>query len=485
ETSMLGPSCTANAETIAPYSIISLGHTLLQPSLATESTLTIHTPDGLLIDSYEVSVGDNVVPSTPLEATINTLSTSFIQGELFDGSIALINDGSESELLRFTNTCRASYWVVDTTGNLVFDSLDQANCRNAELDVVVGASSQSTFALQSWAFVDEVGCSMLSGDYVVVAEVSEFGYASSTDVDYRRVQSVDCGTTSLPIPSLSILTDENDAPVFELEVTTMDEQTDIQWLEICKASVQLWNLDQTEKVLEKNVLCNEDERIDEAIRISSDDVLAFEIGDLANYDYQDAQYRVRIDLATDQNVMLEQTFTWPLVDEVEETVDDEQQPVEVGQDVFEIDGVWSGVLTSDGTCWMLENEAGTIHMLADSPLSAWTPERGTTGLYRAQEAPANAACLRFTAQSYTIIDVLVETPLIAEEPAVEDSVVVDVEQLEEQTIPEWAPQAVTVLTVSALLSMLAFAAFNNEAIRISTTMTGLWLLGLIGKTSET
>ena len=82
----------------------------------------------------------------------------------------------KDELLRFTNTCRASYWVVDTTGNVVFDSLDQANCRNAELDVVVGASSQSTFALQSWAFVDEVGCSMLSGDYVVIAEVSEFGY---------------------------------------------------------------------------------------------------------------------------------------------------------------------------------------------------------------------------------------------------------------------------------------------------------------------
>ena len=485
ESSILGPSCTSGAETIAPYSIISLGHTLLQPSMIAESTLTIHTPDGLLIDSYEMSVEDGVVSSTPLEATISTLSTSFIQGELFDGSIALVNDGSESELLRFTNTCRASYWVVDATGNVVFDTLDQANCRNAELDVVVGASSQSTFALQSWAFVDEVGCSMLSGDYVVVAEVSEFGYASSTDLDYRRVQSVDCGTTSLPIPSLSIQTDENDVPVFELEVTTMDEQTDIQWLEICKASVQLWNLDLSEKVLEKNVLCNGDERIDEAIRISSDDALTFEISDLGDYDYQDAQYRVRIDLATDQNVILEQTFAWPLVDEVEETTDDEQQPVEVGQDVFEIDGVWSGVLTSDGTCWMLENDAGTIHMLADSTLSTWAPERGTSGLYRAQEATASAACLRFTAQSYTIIDVLVETPLIVEEPVAEDSVVVDVEQLEEQTIPEWAPQAVTVLTVSALLSMLAFAAFNNEAIRISTTMTGLWLLGLIGRTSET
>ena len=52
---------------------------MLQPSLVTESTLTIHTPDGLLIDSYEISVEDDIVPSTPLEATINTLSTSLFK----------------------------------------------------------------------------------------------------------------------------------------------------------------------------------------------------------------------------------------------------------------------------------------------------------------------------------------------------------------------------------------------------------------------
>ena len=129
--------------------------------------------------------------------------------------------------------------------------------------------------------------------------------------------------------------------MFELEVTTMDEQTDVQWLEICKASVQLWNLDLTEKVLEKNVLCSGDEQIDEAIRISSDDILTFEISDLGEYAYQDAQYRVRIDLATDQNVMSEQTFTWPLDEVVEQTIEEEQQPVEVEQTIVEIDGVWS------------------------------------------------------------------------------------------------------------------------------------------------
>ena len=479
----LGPSCTADTATIAPYAVIGLGHSMLQANNVGTSTLTIQTPDAQVIGSFDLSVQEAPVQSTPLEASINTLSTSFIQGELFDGSITLENSGTESELLRFTNTCRASYWVTDSNG-VVFDSLDQANCRTTELDVIVGASSQSTFSLQSWAFVDQVGCSMLSGDYVLIAEIPEFGYASSIDVDFRRIQSADCGTTSEPTPSIMIELDEDDVPVFQLQLAGMAEQTDIHWLEICKASLQLWNLDQTEKVLEKNVLCNGEERFDQPLRLSSEDVLQFELEELNAFSYQEAEYLVRIDMATDQNLILEHEFIWPLDADVEEPVvveevAQEQNPVVV------LDGVWSGVLTPDGTCWMLENDAGVVHMLADSTIASWTPERGSAGSYQAQQSEANIKCSRFTAESYTFMAIIEEIPVAEDEPVVEESTIVETEVLEEEVLPEWAPQAVTVLTVSAILSMLGFAAFNNEAIRISTTLTGLWLLGLIGKTSET
>ena len=479
----LGPSCTADTATIAPYAVIGLGHSMLQANNVGTSTLTIQTPDAQVIGSFDLSVQEAPVQSTPLEASINTLSTSYIQGELFDGSITLENSGTESELLRFTNTCRASYWVTDSNG-VVFDSLDQANCRTTELDVIVGASSQSTFSLQSWAFVDQVGCSMLSGDYVLVAEIPEFGYASSIDVDFRRIQSADCGTTSEPTPSIMIELDEDDVPVFQLQLAGMAEQTDIHWLEICKASLQLWNLDQTEKVLEKNVLCNGEERFDQPLRLSSEDVLQFELEELNAFSYQEAEYLVRIDMATDQNLILEHEFIWPLDADVEEPVvveevAQEQNPVVV------LDGVWSGVLTPDGTCWMLENDAGVVHMLADSTIASWTPERGSAGSYQAQQSEANVKCSRFTAESYTFMAIIEEIPVAEDEPVVEESTIVETEVLEEEVLPEWAPQAVTVLTVSAILSMLGFAAFNNEAIRISTTLTGLWLLGLIGKTSET
>ena len=483
EEQRLGPSCNAGLKTIDAYAVLGLGHTMHQATTIGASTLTIETPDAHVVDSFELSVQDVAVPSTPLDASINALSASFIQGELFDGSVTLENDGTESELLRFTNTCRASYWIAGSNG-VVFDSLDQANCRTAELDVVVGASSQTTFPLQSWAFVDETGCSMLSGDYILVAEVPEFGYAASMDVDYRRVQSADCGTASEPLTSLSVDLGDNDEAVFELQLTGMDEQTDIQWLEICKASLQLWNLDLTEKVIEKNVLCNSDVQLDQALRLSSEDVLQFELEDLNDFDYQDAEYRVRIDLATDQDIMLEYEFSWPLDVAVEETVVVEEDVTQEAPIVL-VEGVWSGVLTPDGTCWMLENEEGIVHMLADATMASWTPERGMTGTYQAQQTNANDACTRFTADSFTFVGILQEIPLVEESPAVEESSIVENEVVQQEALPDWAPQAVTVLTVSAILSMLGFAAFNNEAIRISTTLTGLWFLGLIGKTSET
>ena len=428
------------------------------------------------------SRGSSSINATWKHPSIRSRPRSFKESCLTD-PLHSKNSGTESELLRFTNTCRASYWVTDSNG-VVFDSLDQANCRTTELDVIVGASSQSTFSLQSWAFVDQVGCSMLSGDYVLIAEIPEFGYASSIDVDFRRIQSADCGTTSEPAPSIMIELDEADVPVFQLQLAGMAEQTDIHWLEICKASLQLWNLDQTEKVLEKNVLCNGEERFDQPLRLSSEDVLQFELEELNAFLYQDAEYLVRIDMATDQNLILEHEFNWPLDVDVEEPVvveevAQEQNPVVV------LDGVWSGVLTPDGTCWMLENDAGVVHMLADSTIASWTPERGSAGSYQAQQSEANIKCSRFTAESYTFMAIIEEIPVAEDEPVVEESTIVETEVLEEEVLPEWAPQAVTVLTVSAILSMLGFAAFNNEAIRISTTLTGLWLLGLIGKTSET
>ena len=167
------------------------------------------------------------------------------------------------------------------------------------------------------------------------------------DLDFRRTQSSNCATSVAPLTSLSIQNDGSGTS-FALQLTGMGEQTDIQWLEICKATVQLWNLDLTEKVVEKNVLCNEDERVDESLRIASEDVLSYSLDELTDYAYEEAEYRVRIDLATDQNLIVEEEFTWPINQEEEDVEVVEEEP-EVEGIVTQIDGTWSGVLTADGT----------------------------------------------------------------------------------------------------------------------------------------
>ena len=168
ESNLFGPTCTPVVEIIEPFSTFSLGHTLLHATQQGESSITVTTPDGLIIGTHDFTVSPGELSLEPLVSSISTLSDSYIQGELLEGSMNLKNVLDESVLLQFTNTCRMTYWIVDSLGNVVFDTLSQTNCNNAEYDMVLTPSEQSMFAMQGWAFTDAQGCAMRSGAYVLV-----------------------------------------------------------------------------------------------------------------------------------------------------------------------------------------------------------------------------------------------------------------------------------------------------------------------------
>ena len=485
ESSILGPSCNGGVDVIQPYGVLPLGHSLFQPSIIGDVALTVSTPDGYLFSQKDLHIHQTDELDNPLQLSISTPYDVYLHGSLMEGSLSLHNTGDQNEFLRFTSTCRGSFWVVDESGAIVFDSLEKTPCRDTELDVVVGANSQTTFPIPSWSFVDESGCSLTTGDYVIVGEITEFGYATSTTVKHIRDVFSKCGDMSSPQTSLLIGATEGDVE-FELQLTGNDEPVNIEWHGRCKAFLYLWDLEMNQKVYESKALCNDEIRESHTIRIDSDDTLIFQGSELDDVTLADGNYRLQIELIIEQEILTEQTFSWPILGEIDDEEDVNQGDIPATQtpSVF-IAGVWGGVLTADGTCWMLEDEDGTIHMLAESAMANWLPERGTNGMYEAQQTVANDACSRFTAESYTLTSILLETPPVEEEVVVEEANVAELEEIESQMAPEWVPQAVTVLTVSAILSMLGFAVFNNEAIRISTTLTGLWFLGLIGKTSET
>ena len=174
----------------------------------------------------------------------------------------------ESVLLQFTNTCRMSYWVVDSLGNVVFDTLAQNNCNNAEYDMVLGPSEMSMFAMQGWAFTDSQGCAIRTGAYVVVTEVPEFGYFASKQIDFRRTNSVNCDSSPLPVLDIEIEANEAGAAEFELLLNGDASGSEIHWLESCKATLQMWDMTLESKIIDKNILCSSDESIDDSLQVS-------------------------------------------------------------------------------------------------------------------------------------------------------------------------------------------------------------------------
>jgi len=485
ESNLFGPSCTPVVETIEPFSAFALGHSLLYATQQGDSSVTVATPDGMTINTHSFTVSQGELPSEPLESSISTLSESYIQGELLEGSMNLKNVLDESVLLQFTNTCRMTYWVVDSLGDIVFDTLSQSNCNNAGYDMVLGPSEVSMFAMQGWAFADSQGCAIRTGAYVVVTEVPEFGYFASKEIDFRRTNSVNCDSSPLPVLDIEIETNEENVVEFELLLNGDVSGSEIHWLEACKATLQMWDVNLESKIIDKNILCSSDESIDDSLQITSADTLRFSIIDLDQYEFTEGEYRVRLHLAIDQDIDAEQTFTWPLpVEDTQEVeaIDNEGTPV---QQIVLITGTWNDVSTSDGTCWMIEDTEENVRMMSSNSIETWSPERGSSGMYEAVQTEANTPCSRFTADSYQIQSIVDEQPFVIEEPVTETKDTADVVPTNEETIPDWAPQAVAAVTIGALLSMLGFAAFNNEALRVSVTLSGLWILGLMGRTSET
>lgn len=485
ESNLFGPTCTPLVETIEPFSTFALGHSLLHATQQGESSIVVTTPDGMIINTHSLTVSQGELATEPLESSINTLSNSFIQGELLEGSMTLENIFDENVLLQFTNTCRMTYWVVDSLGNVVFDTLSQSNCNNAEYDMVLGPSELTMFAMQGWAFADSQGCAIRSGAYVVVTEVPEFGYFASKEIDFRRTSSVNCDSSPLPVVDIEIEANEADVIEFELLLNGDVGGSEIHWLEACKATLQMWDMNLESKIIDKNILCSSDESIDDSLQITNADTLRFSITDLDQYEFAEGEYRVRLHLAIDQDVDAEQTFTWPLPAEEVQDVETNDNGGATVQPVVLITGMWNDVSTSDGTCWMIEDAEENVRMMSSNSIATWSPERGASGMYEAVQTEANTPCSRFTADSYQIQSVIDEQPFVIEETVTETEGTENIVLENGETLPDWAPQAVAAVTIGALLSMLGFAAFNNEALRVSVTLSGLWILGLIGRTSET
>ena len=180
------------------------------------------------------------------------------------------------------------------------------------------------------------------------------------------------------------------------------------------------------------------------------------------------------------------SFNWPILSE--EVVEEDEQTVQEEKEVTSriIAGTWSSTTNELGTCWLFNSpDEGILTLAGAQGLTSWSPEIGATGQYLIHDSDSSPECSDFATSSFVVEEVYSQE-IITEDPE-EEKEVVTIAPVESEG-EEISPVVVTVGIVvasSGLLSLLVALVATNESWRIPATSAGLWLLGLVGRTSET
>jgi DNA-binding MarR family transcriptional regulator len=180
------------------------------------------------------------------------------------------------------------------------------------------------------------------------------------------------------------------------------------------------------------------------------------------------------------------SFDWPIIDDEEIISDDVSEDDDETIVSRVVEGTWSSTNTEQGTCWLLNSpEEGIITLIGAPGLASWSPEIGATGKYLVHESEVALQCSDFVATAIVVEEVYNQESRPTSEETQQESNEPPVIESQENEI---SPVVVTVGVVVAsggIFSLLVGLIATNESWRIPTTSAGLWLLGLVGRTSET
>jgi len=251
---------------------------------------------------------------------------------------------------------------------------------------------------------------------------------------------------------------------------------EISWLSACGLETRLIGSEgEVDRVLSQ---CDNDEGVIQRFSSMDLDSLEFEMENL-----DDGEYTLFFESISDPLVQSSMDFSWPIVEE--EII--EEDTVEETEEVISrvITGTWSSTNTEFGTCWLLNTPGEGIITLSGAPgLLNWLPESGATGQYLIHDSDVAPQCSDFAATAFVVEEVYSQQVIVTNEETQEETPTTPVEVQD----AELSPVVITVTTVvvsGGFLSLLVGLIATNESWRIPTTSAGLWLLGLIGRTSET
>ncbi|MFZ8906412.1 MAG: ArsR family transcriptional regulator [Poseidonia sp.] len=474
----LGAPCTGDVSTLMPGEVMLVEQVSTNPS----ATVSISTPGDFFV--FNTAEGEpTTTPASSLEMDLimsgNELP-AYSPGEVLVSEVLLGTTSMESVQVDFTDSCKAEMWVVDDIGNIVYDSRTGKTCTAIELEVVVEQDTPERLTLPQWNFYDTAGCMVEPGSYTVVAEVPEHGLIASEVVEFISAEVNPCAASDAAQLTAS-LTWQGDQTVRLNAEASNAQATYLRMAQPCTFEVAFLN-QENDIVHVFQTLCDAyDGR--KVLLPDASQPLEFDAFDISMVQdgaplLPDGYYTLSLTMLATSPSTVTLPFAWPAdfgVEEVEETVAEPAEP-------FELTGTWTGLLTDQGTCFVMDTGGETYLLSNARTLSTWQPSAQNQGIYLVVDTTPSPACSDYLAPSVEVVEVRMEQRIVSEETA---PVVVLDEPTTTVVESSTVVTAVSVVVTASVLSMFVVVAATNEGLRLPATAAGLWFLGLIGKTHET
>ena len=476
----LGAPCTADVDLLMPGEMILVEQFSADPSASVSIASSGGAPIFTSLPS-ENNAADLLALDMTLALSGNELP-AFGSNDVLISEVLLSNPLEEQVVLEFTTSCKAEMWVVDDLGNVVFDSREETNCVDIELEMALSTGEIERFTLPQWNFFTADGCKAEPGVYTVVAELPELGMSTTQRIDFHPGETNPCAPTQSALLEATLeWTGEDTLRV--VPTVSNAEPHHLRMAQPCSFEVEFLDEDQV-SVHMFQTLCDayDGRKIlipGDSEPLQFDDLDVRLIQDGAPI-LPDGFYTLRLTVLSTSAASTSMPFAWPA--DFTGTAGAEEAAVE--SETFELLGTWFGLLTDQGVCHAMDTDGSTYLLSNARTLPAWEPSSLVEGLYVVSLTEPSPACADYLAPSVELLEVRMETGLQVEDDSTE-AAAPPVEVVQEAATPSAAVSVAVVVITTSVLSLIAITTVTNEAFRIPATAAGLWFLGLIGKTHET
>ena len=476
----LGAPCTAGVNLLMPGEMILVEQFSADPS----SSVSIASSGGASIFTNlpSQSDGPDILALDMTLALSGNELPAFGSSDVLISEVLLSNPLEEQVVLEFTTSCKAEMWVVDDLGNVVFDSREETNCVDIELEMALSTGETERFTLPQWNFFTADGCKAEPGVYTVVAELPELGMSTTQRIDFHPGETNPCAPTQSALLEATVAwTGEDTLRV--VPTVSNAEPHHLRMAQPCSFEVEFLDEDQV-SIHMFQTLCDayDGRKIlipgdSEPLQFDDLDVRLIQDGTPI---LPDGFYTLRLTVLSTSAASTSMPFAWPA--DFTGTTDAEEAAVE--PETFELLGTWFGLLTDQGVCHAMDTDGSTYLLSNARTLPSWEPSSLVEGLYVVSLTESSPACADYLAPSVEILEVRMEASLQVEDDST-DAAALPVEVVQEATTPSTAVSVAVVVIATSVLSLILVTTATNEALRIPATAAGLWFLGLIGKTHET